>query len=62
LLLSTEPQARPVPGRMFMRRVACWNRTVSQPRSLYDWKTESTWEKWLGRIATWSDWVLAAEA
>ena len=33
---------------------------VSQP-SLYDWKTESTLEKWLGRIAAWNDRELAAE-
>jgi len=33
---------------------------VSQP-SLYDWKAESTSEKWLGRIVGCSDRELAAE-
>ena len=65
LLLLTESQAAWWPG---LSKADClWNespvasgtKTVSQ-QSLNDWKTESTWEKWLGRIAACSDWVVAA--
>jgi len=67
LLLSTESRAAWRPG---LSHADClWDelpvgtgpKMVSQ-WSLYDRKTESTWEKWLGWIAAWSDWVLAAEA